>query len=77
MDTVDLARDEKVRAALQELTNLIRWINERYAIPLPADPRGRMANGCFDAALEHQAAIQLLATDSSVPTLNEATRLSH
>jgi hypothetical protein len=51
-----------VHKALRELTDLARWINDRYRIQLPTDRRARMANGCFDAALEFQAAIQLLAT---------------
>jgi hypothetical protein len=53
--------NERVRTALAQLTELIKWVDERYRIALPGDPRSRMANGCFDVALEHQGAIQLLA----------------
>lgn len=47
-----------------ELTRLIEvgaWINNHFSgIELPADERSRLAAGCFDVALEHQAAIAML-----------------
>lgn len=44
-----------------ELVALIAWIDERTTgLVLPADERSLLATGCFDVALEHQAAIALL-----------------
>lgn len=44
-----------------ELVDLIRWIDDHTAgIELPADERSQIAIGCYDVALEHQAAIALL-----------------
>jgi len=43
------------------LVDLVRWINDHTAgLILPADERSQMAIGCFDVALEHQAAMTLL-----------------
>jgi hypothetical protein len=43
------------------LLDLIRWIDDHTAgLTLPADERSQLAVGCFDVALEHQAAITLL-----------------
>jgi hypothetical protein len=43
------------------LLDLIRWIDDHTAgLTLPADERSQLAIGCFDVALEHQAAITLL-----------------
>ncbi|WP_183035869.1 hypothetical protein [Cupriavidus sp. UME77] len=40
------------------LVDLVRWIDDHTAgIELPADERSQIAVGCFDVALEHQAAI--------------------
>jgi hypothetical protein len=45
-------------AALEEL---IVWIDQNTsALTLPADERSKLAIGCFDVALEHQAAIAIL-----------------
>ncbi len=44
-----------------ELVSLIHWIDETASgIELPGDERSMLAVGCFDVALEHQAAIALL-----------------
>ena len=43
------------------LKDLIEWIDDHTAgLSLPADERSQLAVGCFDVALEHQAAIVLL-----------------
>jgi hypothetical protein len=45
----------------EALKELIQWIDERTSgLSLPADERTQLAVGCFDVALEHQAAIVLL-----------------
>ncbi|MDP3700743.1 MAG: hypothetical protein Q8R72_07540 [Hylemonella sp.] len=44
-----------------DLVELVRWIDENTSgIELPCDERSMLAIGCFDVALEHQAAIALL-----------------
>jgi len=44
-----------------ELLSLIVWIDEHTSgLSLPADDRHMLAAGCFDVALEHQAAIAVL-----------------
>lgn len=51
---------EEEQIALQEV---VCWINEHCSsIPTPADERIRIAVGCFDVAIEHQAAIALLSS---------------
>lgn len=43
------------------LVDLIRWIDDHTAgLTLPSDERSLLAVGCFDVALEYQAAITLL-----------------
>lgn len=43
------------------LKDLIQWIDDHTAgLSLPADERSQLAVGCFDVALEHQAAMVLL-----------------
>ena len=43
------------------LNDLVQWIDDNTAgLSLPADERSQLAVGCFDVALEHQAAIALL-----------------
>lgn len=43
------------------LLDVISWINRHTSgVSLPADERSLIAAGCFDVALEHQAAIALL-----------------
>ena len=45
----------------EALKDLIGWIDDHTAgLSLPADERSQIAVGCFDVALEHQAAIVLL-----------------
>lgn len=47
----------------EALADVVAWIDHRYAgIALPADERSRICAGCFDVALEHQAAICLLSS---------------
>lgn len=47
------------------LLELIAWIDQHTsALILPADERALIALGCFDVALEHQAAIALLHSAS-------------
>ncbi len=44
-----------------KLLELMMWIDENTSgVTLPADERSLLAIGCFDIALEHQAAIALL-----------------
>lgn len=44
-----------------ELVDLVRWINDRTAgLVYQSDERSQLAVGCFDVALEHQAAIAVL-----------------
>jgi hypothetical protein len=51
----------QVAADHSELVDVVRWIDEHTAgIELPADERTQIAVGCYDVALEHQAAIALL-----------------
>ncbi len=48
----------------RNLVKLINWIDEHTpGFELPSDKRSLLVQGCFDVALEHQAAIALL--DSS------------
>lgn len=43
------------------LVELVQWIDEHTSgLSLPADERSLIAIGCFDVAIEHQAAIALL-----------------
>ncbi|MDO8356214.1 MAG: hypothetical protein Q7U76_07480, partial [Nitrospirota bacterium] len=47
------------------LLELIAWIDQHTSgVTLPADERSMLAIGCFDVALEHQAAIALLHSSS-------------
>ena len=49
----------------ERLVQLIKWIDENTAgLAFPADDRTMLAIGCFDVAIEHQAAIALLASAS-------------
>jgi hypothetical protein len=46
----------------EELRSIVAWISEQTSgMPLPSDRRARMALGCLDLALEHQAGICILA----------------
>lgn len=41
-----------------ELLDLMKWIDQHTSgVTLPADERSMLAIGCFDVAIEHQAAI--------------------
>ena len=45
----------------ERLVQLIKWIDENTAgLTFPTDDRTMIAVGCFDVAIEHQAAIALL-----------------
>ncbi len=49
----------------ERLVQLVRWIDENTAgLGFPTDDRTLLALGCFDVAIEHQAAIALLASAS-------------
>ncbi len=49
----------------QALVELVSWIDENTSgVTLPADERSMLAVGCFDVAIEHQAAIALLGSAS-------------
>lgn len=51
----------QVAADHSALIDVIRWVDDHTAgIELPADERSQIAIGCYDVALEHQAAIALL-----------------
>jgi hypothetical protein len=53
--------EPSINRARDELARLVLWIDKQYSnLTLPADPRARMACGCLDLGLEHQAAIALL-----------------
>ena len=46
----------------EELVQLIGWIDQHTSgLSFPTDDRTMLALGCFDVAIEHQAAIALLA----------------
>ncbi len=46
----------------EELKSVVAWISEQTSgMPLPADRRARMALGCLELAIEHQAGICALA----------------
>jgi hypothetical protein len=46
----------------EELRSIVSWISEQTSgMPSPSDRRARMALGCLDLALEHQAGICILA----------------
>ena len=48
--------------ALQELQSVVHWIAEQTeSMMLPVDRRGRLALGCLDLAIEHQAGLADLA----------------
>jgi hypothetical protein len=52
----------EVVAAIRELQEVTLWIQQRTAgMNLPGDRRSRMAFGCLDLAIEHQAGIAVLA----------------
>jgi hypothetical protein len=43
------------------MISLMKWIEEHFAgIELPTDERSSLAIGCFDVAIEHQAAVAVL-----------------
>lgn len=46
--------------AHKRLVSVIAWIDQRFKITLPGNKRSRIACGCLDVALEHQAAIAVL-----------------
>lgn len=49
----------------EELVQLIAWIDQNTSgLSFPTDDRTMLALGCFDVAIEHQAAIALLASSS-------------
>jgi hypothetical protein len=49
----------------ERLVQLVRWIDENTAgLSFPTDDRTMLALGCFDVAIEHQAAIALLTSAS-------------
>jgi hypothetical protein len=49
----------------EELRTIVAWISEQTsAMPLPSDRRARMALGCLDLAIEHQAGVCILAEQS-------------
>jgi hypothetical protein len=51
----------KAAVEYSKLLEVIAWVDERASeVTLPADERAQLAIGCFDVALEHQAAIALL-----------------
>ncbi len=46
----------------KELRTVVAWISEQTSgMPLPPERRARMALGCLDLAIEHQAGISILA----------------
>jgi len=48
--------------ALIELESVVTWIDQQTSgVTLPADDRTLLVVGCLDVAIEHQAAIALLA----------------
>ena len=51
----------KIMNAHKDLVNIVAWIdNHVVGFELSTDERSSLAVGCFDVALEHQAAIALL-----------------
>lgn len=52
-----------VQSEHEALVKVVRWIDEHYSgLALPEDIRSRLAIGCFDVALEHQAGIAVLSS---------------
>ena len=52
-----------VQSEHQTLVDLVRWIDEHHSgLVLPGDTRSRLAIGCFDVAVEHQAGIAVLSS---------------
>jgi hypothetical protein len=48
--------------AQAELTSVVAWISDKTrGLPLPENRRARMALGCLEVAIEHQAGICVLA----------------
>jgi hypothetical protein len=51
-----------VTKEFDELKSVVLWIAEKtHGLTLQADKRARMAFGCLDLAIEHQAGISVLA----------------
>ena len=56
-----LDESEEVKKAIRELQGVTAWIQQAtHGMELPADRRARMAFGCLDLAIEHQAGIAVL-----------------
>jgi len=52
-----------IQAEHQALVDVVRWIDEHHgSLVLPGDTRSRLAIGCFDVAIEHQAGIAVLSS---------------
>ena len=50
---------------LDKLMDVVAWIDDNTGgINLPSDEKSLLASGCFDSAIEHQAAIALLYNSS-------------
>jgi hypothetical protein len=48
--------------AISDIKDVVAWINATTSgIEIPSDKRSQIASACFDVAIEHQAAIALLA----------------
>jgi hypothetical protein len=57
-----MSETAEVVAAIRELQEVTLWIQQHTdGMQLLADPRSRMAFGCLDLAIEHQAGIAVLA----------------
>lgn len=55
----------QARSEHEEFVQLIAWIEQNTSgLSFPTDDRTMLALGCFDVAIEHQAAIALLASSS-------------
>ena len=58
---IDVRHQMQATTEHAALVDLIQWIDDHTAgLTLPTDERSQLAVGCFDVALEHQAAITLL-----------------
>ncbi len=63
MTPMNQAEGLRAAAEHQELLGLIAWIKRNASgVELPTDERSMIAVGCFDVAIEHQAAIALLGS---------------
>src|SRR5689334_5497560 len=71
-----MSPDGTVAAARRELEGVIGWIDQRVTSLNFADhPRNYIAAACFDMALEHQAAVAVLAQSELYGSMHALLRV--